>query len=254
MVYCGHALRSLDSLLWYYMEHLIIIPVYNKPALTRRCLESIARTANLERHHVCVVDDASTLPTQRILQQFQSQHPNITLIRNRRNRGKPASLNQALRRFPKAKYFTVIDNDVWLQTINWPENLTRAHRDWNDRAILGAYTYMTGFPIKKNNRHYLDPWPFWNLAGCFFSFSQPIFKKLGYFFDKSRRSEDADYCRRAYLAGFRWFYTTDIKAKISAYKSLDEQIRLRDYETRERRIRIRWGNHVMKTHKLYYHA
>lgn len=234
------------------MEHLIIVPAHNKPVLTKRCLGSIAGTADLRRHHLCVVDDASTLPTRRVLDHFKKQHPNITLIRNRRNLGKPKSINLALRRFPTAKYFTVIDNDVWIQTTNWPELLITAHRDWNNRAILGAYTYMTGFPIKKNGRNYLDPWPFWTLAGCFFSFPQSIFKKLGYFFDRSRRSEDADYCRRAFVAGFCWFYITDIKARITGYKPLDEQIRLRDYEQRERRIRMRWGNQVMKTHRPYY--
>ena len=149
-------------------------------------------------------------------------------------------------------YYTVIDNDVVIKSKNWVRVLLNGHRDWNNGVILGAYTYMTGFAFTKNSRHYLDPWPYWNLAGCFFSFSRKIFRTLGYFSDVSRRSEDADYCRRAYLAGFRWFYMTDIKASISGYKDSKERKRLARFHIWEQRKHRRYSDYVMLTHDFYY--
>jgi GT2 family glycosyltransferase len=149
-------------------------------------------------------------------------------------------------------YYTIIDNDVTIQNAHWDNILMKAHTDWDDTAILGAYTYMSGYAFTKNRRHYLDPWPFWNLAGCFFSFSKKVFNRLGYFSEVSRRSEDADYCRRAWLGGFRWFYITDIKAGISGYKDREERIRLGGFQRFGQKKRLAYSNYVMRTHDLYY--
>lgn len=234
------------------MRHLIIVPVYNKPLLTRRCLESLVRNMDLKRNTLFVVDDHSDGKTRRLLASFKTAHPDVLLHRNAKNLGKPKSVNLALRRNPRMDYYTIIDNDVTIRSRDWVSMLLKAHKDWNDRAILGAYTYMTGYAFTKNGRHYLDPWPFWNLAGCFFSFSQKIFRTLGYFSDVSRRSEDADYCRRARLAGFRWFYVKDIKATISAYKDPKEQRRLTGFQRFEEQKRKRYATYVMTTHDVYY--
>lgn len=234
------------------MKHCIIVTVYNKLGLTKRCLESLASTTDFKNNLLCVVDDASSDPARVYLRRFKAKHPEVVLFRNRKNIGKPRCLNLVLKKFPRMDYYTIIDNDVTVKTKNWLDILRQAHRDWNNQAILGAYTYMTGYPFVKNGRHYLDPWPFWNLAGCFFSFSKKVFNKVGYFFDKSCRSEDADYCRRAYLAGFRWFYLKDIKATISGYKAAGERKRLDKRFRMEQKIRRRWSDYVMKTHKIYY--
>jgi len=234
------------------MKHLIIVTIYNKPSLTKRCLESIVRTTDLISHKLFLIDDHSNALTQKVVQSFCARHPEVILHRNQKNLGKPKSVNIALRHFPTMDYYTIIDNDVIIQNKNWTTKLFQAHRDWNDQSILGAKTYMDGFPIIKNGRQYLDPWPFWNLAGCFFSFSKKIFKKLGYFFDKSHRSEDADYCRRAYLAGFHWYYTSAIRATVSHYKHHRERMLLRRRELMQMDIRRKWSDYVMRTHRVYY--
>ncbi|MCH7492744.1 glycosyltransferase, partial [Patescibacteria group bacterium] len=190
--------------------------------------------------------------TRKVVQSFCARHPEIILHRNKKNLGKPKSVNIALRHFPAMDYYTIIDNDTTIKSKNWTTKLFQAHRDWNNQSILGAKTYMDGFPIIKNGRQYLDPWPFWNLAGCFFSFPKKIFKKLGYFFDKSHRSEDADYCRRAYLAGFHWYYVPAIKATVSHYKHHRERMLLRRRELIQMGIRRKWSDYVMRTHQVYY--
>lgn len=234
------------------MKHLIILTVYTKPGLTSRCLAALARTTDLRKNKLVIVDDHSSQRIRSSLERFRERHPSVEIIRNTRNLGKPRSLNLALNKYPRARYYTVLDNDVFLHTRGWVEILERCHVDWHDQAILGAYTYMTGFKFRKNGRTYLDPWPYWTLAGCFFSFSGLVFRRIGYFFDQSARSEDADYCRRAYLAGFRWYYTTAIKATISGYKGRAERQRQLRQRLRGQRVRRRWGDHVMTTHRPFY--
>ncbi|MFH0828917.1 MAG: glycosyltransferase [Candidatus Kerfeldbacteria bacterium] len=234
------------------MKHLIIVCVYNKPTLTRRCIGSLVRTTDLKKSTLLIADDHSDLKTRTAIQKLIAKNPAILLQRNEKNIGKPKSVNVALRRYPRMDYYTILDNDVTIQSSNWVDTLMKAHRDWQDKAILGAYTYMSGFALAKNGRHYLDPWPYWNLAGCFFSFSKQVFGKLGYLSAVSRRSEDADYCRRAWLGGFRWFYITDIKAQISAYKDPKERIRLSGFQRFEQKKRLAYSNYVMHTHDLRY--
>ncbi len=234
------------------MKHLIIIAIYNKPALTKRCLEHIARTTDLEKNTLVIVDDCSAAATRKVVERFGAQHPGATILRNGKNIGKPKCVNLALQRYPAMDYYTIIDNDVAVRSKDWVATLMQAHRDWNGRAILGAKTYMDGFPVLQRGKRYLDPWPFWNLAGCFFSFSKKVFKKLGYFFDRSHRSEDADYCRRAYLAGFRWYYVPAIRATISHRQDHRARMLLRRRELLQQGIRRRWSDYVMRTHRIYY--
>jgi GT2 family glycosyltransferase len=234
------------------MEHLIIVPIYNNPHLTRRCLESIFQTTDLKKNLLFLIDDHSNVQTKKLLEKFKEQHPEIILYRNKKNLGKPKSLNFVLKRFSKMDYYTIIDNDVYLKSKNWAKILIKAHQDWNNRAILGAHTYMDGFPFIKNFLYYFDPWPYWTLAGCFFSFSQKIFKTVGYFYDKTLRGEDSDYCRRAYLAGFRWFYINDIKAGISDYKHPKEKLRLKRNDILTKKRKRAWSDYVMRTHKIHY--
>ncbi|MFH1088307.1 MAG: glycosyltransferase [Patescibacteria group bacterium] len=233
------------------VKHCIIVPVYNKPVLTNKCLASLVKTTKPNRDLIVVVDDASNESTQVVIRKYLG-HPQVKVFRNNKNQGKPKSINAIMKKYSKSDYFTVIDNDVELKTLDWVSILLKAHKDWDNNTILGGYTYMDGYKRKYKGQTYLDPWPFWNLAGCFFSITKNIFNTLGYFFDKSYRSEDSDYCRRAYLAGFHWFYIPEIKANITGYKNLSETNRLTKLDLRERKIRRTWTDQVMRTHKVFY--
>lgn len=132
------------------MKHLIIIPVYNKPKLTKRCIKSLIRTTDSKNNLLFLIDDSSHNQTKTLLQKFQYHYPDILLHHNQKNLGKPKSINFVLKQFPQMDYYTIIDNDVYLKTKDWAKILIKAHQDWHNRAILGAYTYMTGFPLTKN--------------------------------------------------------------------------------------------------------
>lgn len=234
-------------------KHLIIMSTFNGKRYIKQCLNSLIKTTNLETNKIVIVDDNSRDSTRQILKIFRKKHPQITFIFNRKNISKPKNINLILRQFSNFDYYTILDQDVIIYTKNWSKLLFEAHRDFHNKAILGVFTHERGFPFIKNGRHYLDPYPFWTLAGRFFSFHKTIFKKLGYLFDKSYRHEDREYCFRAYIAGFHWYYNTDIKARTFIHPLTPARRRqLAKGRKEEKIIQRKRNDYLMLTHKIYY--
>ncbi len=236
------------------MKQLIIMPVHNAPDYTKKSLEALARTTDLTANQLCVIDDSSRAETQEVLLKFKKAHPEIRLFANKKNSGKPASVDAIMHLFPKAPYFTIIDNDVVIQSKNWVETLLKCHKIFNNTYILGAHIQEDGFPFKKSGYHFLEPYPYMNLAGNFFSIPNKIFQTAGYLFDGGYRHEDAEYCRRASLAGFRWAYIKEIKAE--TYKLPDthpDRATLLKVDATERlTIYKKRMLHMMTTREIYY--
>lgn len=234
-------------------KHLIIVSSYKAPKYIKQCLECLAKTTDLSKNKVVVIDDASELPTIRVLKSLEKKYPLIKFLYNKNNISKPSSVNRVLSQYPQMDYYTILDQDVFIKTKNWDMILLKAHQVFHDKAILGAFTHEPGFPFKKGGYHFLDPYPFWTLAGRFFSFSHQIFKKLGYFYDRSYRHEDREYCFRAYLAGFKWYYLTDIKAKTILHKLTERRRFELGRGVRENKAIQRQRNqYLMLTHHVYY--
>jgi len=234
-------------------KHLIIVTSYKAPQFIKKCVESLDRTINPKFSQVVVVDDGSDPKTRKIVKSLENRFPNFYFVFNKKNIGKPRSVNNILRRYQKMEYYTILDQDVFIRTKNWDRLLFKAHQVFNNRAILGAYTLEKGFPFRKGSFHFLDPYPFWTLAGRFFSFSSEIFNKLGYLYDKSFRHEDREYCWRAYLAGYKWYYLTDIKAKtIDHPLTKRRRFELNRGVQENKAIQRRRNNYLMLTHDIYY--
>lgn len=89
----------------------IITPAYNEARFIQRAIDSVL----LQRFHDfewLVVDDASTDGTAEIV--ARHPHPQIRLLRGRRNRGKARCMNRALRR-ARGRYVLELDADDWLE-------------------------------------------------------------------------------------------------------------------------------------------
>lgn len=100
------------------MDYSIIIPVFNKADLTKRCLEVLPDTiADAGTGEVIVVDNASSDHTARVLEEF----PWIRLIRNEQNLGFAGANNQAAR-VARGEFLVLLNNDTeawngWLRTM-----------------------------------------------------------------------------------------------------------------------------------------
>jgi len=95
----------------------IIIPVYNQYAYTRNLLEGIYRHTDLP-FHIYVIDNASTDETIDLHKIFTR---NITIVRNRENRGWGGSVNQGIA-LGSNPYLALINNSVEISQ-GWLENM-----------------------------------------------------------------------------------------------------------------------------------
>lgn len=88
-----------------------IIPSYNSAHTVRRCLDSIyALSLKPFEFEVIFVDDCSTDNTCDIVAEYQSQHPNITLLRQPKNNRQGAARNRAVT-IAKGEYICFVDSD-----------------------------------------------------------------------------------------------------------------------------------------------
>jgi GT2 family glycosyltransferase/glycosyltransferase involved in cell wall biosynthesis len=63
----------------------IIIPIFNQADLTDACVASLYRHTAIGDFELILVDNGSAEPTQALLQNLASQHPNVCLVRNAEN-------------------------------------------------------------------------------------------------------------------------------------------------------------------------
>lgn len=92
----------------------IIIPVWNQPAVTRDCLESIKKNTSAP-FRIIIIDNASDIEMQGYLKNIKDLP--VTLIRNEKNLGFVKAVNQGIA-ISKAPYLCVLNNDT-LVTKDW---------------------------------------------------------------------------------------------------------------------------------------
>lgn len=100
------------------MNYSIVIPLFNKAALTRQCLTALRATLEgAGEGEVIVVDNASSDETPGMLQEF----PWVHVIRNERNLGF-AGANNLAARAARGRFLVLLNNDTvpkagWLATM-----------------------------------------------------------------------------------------------------------------------------------------
>lgn len=89
----------------------VLVPVHNQERYIGRCLRSLL-AQDLERNEfeIIVIDDGSTDRTGYALELFEDD---VTLLRNDRNSGLPASLNKGIRS-ARAPYIVRVDSDDYV--------------------------------------------------------------------------------------------------------------------------------------------
>ena len=101
----------------------IIVPIWNQPELTRRCLESVlAHTAEPVR--LLLVDNGSEIPTRDLLDRFRAEHPGrVEILRNDENLGFIKAVNQGIRS-ATAPWVCLLNNDTRV-TAGWLSEMIR---------------------------------------------------------------------------------------------------------------------------------
>ncbi len=196
----------------------IIILALNQLEHTRACLESIAAHTPLP-HEVIVVDNGSTDGTPEFLKQWQTAHPNCTVIRNETNRGFAAGNNQGLA-VAKGEILVLLNNDT-LVTPGWIEGMTAvldadarvgvvgpvSNNVSGPQQIPANYTSdaaMFDFAKSWRDQNQGQSQPVTRLVGFCLLFKRAVLDAIGGLDESfgSGNFEDDDFCLRAKFAGF----------------------------------------------------
>src|SRR5205809_4415849 len=111
----------------------IIIPVHNKAALTRQCLESIFADPPEARFEVIVVDDASSDSTPALLESYGER---VRAVRLGRNAGFATACNSGAAA-ARGELLLFLNNDTITQT-RWLDELTHYADEHPEAAAVGS--------------------------------------------------------------------------------------------------------------------
>jgi GT2 family glycosyltransferase len=110
----------------------IVIPVHNKAALTRQCLDSIFTQAPELEFEVIVVDDASTDSTPEMLREFR----NVRVVRIDSNAGFATACNTGAEA-ARSDYVVFLNNDT-IACEGWLDTLVAYADEHPEAAAVGA--------------------------------------------------------------------------------------------------------------------
>ena len=212
----------------------IVVAAHNEEAVIIHTLDSILRSTY--RHfEVLVADDASTDLTGRLVRDYQLRHPEMDLriVRMRKNVGKGAALNAALRRYARGEFVmtmdadSVIGSDAITNALSYFDdpnvagvaaNVQIAH----DSTILGLlqrFEHMIGYRSKK----------LYSLLNCEFvvggvasTYRMRVLRKVD-FYDTDTLTEDIGLSAKITSLGnyrFRLVYGADVVARTEGVLTL----------------------------------
>ena len=194
----------------------IIIPIFNLPALTLKCIQGI-RKWTAEPYELILIDNGS----EPGLESFLRHDRGLRLIRNRENRGFSRACNQGIR-MARGDRYLLLNNDTVI-TPHWLENLCRSLESDSCTGLVGPLTNGVANPLQRleckaktveeieafgleHNRPHPGRWfqiPF--LSGFCLLIAREVIQEVGLLEEGFGLAlqEDYDLCLRARRAGFK---------------------------------------------------
>ena len=120
----------------------IVIPTYGKLAHTDLCLAAVRAMTSYPDYEIVVVDNASSDGTPAALQQLASDWAALRVVRNRRNRGFAAAVNQGVRH-ARGEWLVIMNNDT-VVTPGWLSRLVTVAQSDERIAWVGPVTNDSG--------------------------------------------------------------------------------------------------------------
>lgn len=225
----------------------IIILNWNKPELTIDTVNSVLKIKHKKfNYQIFLVDNGSSDDSLLIFQQKFKDNPQITLIRNDSNLGFVGGNNAAIKRILKQDYNAILllNNDVIVD----PDFLENLNKNLSKYSLVSPKIYFApGFEYHHNRYLKKDRGNViwfaggqidWNniygshigvdevdqgqrdkindkvdfLTGCCLLVDRQVFEKIGFLDNKFfMYLEDADFCQRAKINGFKIAYIPGAK-------------------------------------------
>jgi GT2 family glycosyltransferase len=154
----------------------IVIPVYNRYAYTRRCLESV-RALDYEAVETIVVDNGSSDGTSaRIHEDF----PWVRVLRIETNLGYAGGCNRGMRE-ARGEYILLLNNDTWIVDQDLLTVLTRALNEDPRVAAAGPRIVDYDDPSRILFDGEGDPYGFLDLTGIVVLLKRLALEQVGLF-------------------------------------------------------------------------
>lgn len=242
-------------------EVVIVVPVYNAPALVRTCLDSVlAHTRGAYR--VVVIDDASTDAAVAPLLQGYAARPGVTVLRNDTNRGFTATANRGIAQAGDADVVLLnADTEV---APHWLDGLRRAAYASADTASATAASDNAGafsVPQLEAENAFPPGWGFhdaaralWHDAGvayprlptgngfCLY-LKRAALREVGVLDEAAfpqGYGEENDWCQRAEAAGWRHVIAGNVLVRHARSASFGHERRRALGEQGMAVLRARW--------------
>ncbi|MEO5950352.1 MAG: glycosyltransferase [Candidatus Saccharimonadales bacterium] len=179
----------------------VLIPAHNEQMSIVRSLDSV-RGSSYRKLEIVVIDDASTDNTKQLVRAYIKKHPkaNIKLMFKRKNGGKAAAMNHALRHGVHGEFVMTLDADSLIHK----DSIKNAVEYFKDETVVGVaanvrvldsntvlgllqkFEYMVGYRSKKfftvTNSEFI-------VGGVASTYRMSVLKKVG-FYDDDIMTED----------------------------------------------------------------
>ncbi len=246
------------------MDYSIIMPVFNKAALTKHCLETLRPTlAGAGEGEIIVIDNASSDETQEVLTAF----PWIRMVRNERNLGFSGANNQGAQ-LATGEFLVLLNNDTeakpgWLAAM-----LERAREPRTGvvgakllfpdgtlqhagvivtpfrfgRAGFGAFHDMYRFPANYPAANVFAEMRI--VTGACMVTPRALYQELGGLDEGFWNGyEDVDYCLKVSSRGLRVVY--EPRATVTHFESQSGVQRFRKVSYNIARLDTRWHGRIV---------
>ena len=180
----------------------VVIPVYNAPALTRRCIDSIVACLGHSIRYIYVQDDASDAETREMLDQLPYEC--VRVHHAPKNQGFGLSVNEAVGR-SDASYVLVLNSDTEASEDFLPPLCAAMATDPKLAVIIPSGNYYATYDLNQYPRQPGGYILTHRLRGYAFLIQRAVFQEIGGFDPVFGRGyyEDIDLGRRLDLLGWR---------------------------------------------------
>jgi GT2 family glycosyltransferase len=230
----------------------IIIPVWNQPAFTKDCVDSVIRNTAAD-YRIIIIDNGSDEETRKYLEGLKGlSRPPVMVVRNERNAGFVKAANQGIT-LSTAPYICLLNNDT-VVTNGWLAEMLSVADSAGDIGIVNPSSNNLGQRPEKGEPVELYAEKLKAEAGRFIELGAAIgfcmlikrrlIDRIGAFDEiyGMGNFEDTDFSRRAVKEGYR---CVRARGAYVYHRESSSFGRLKGFETEFRRNReiyeFRWG-------------
>jgi glycosyltransferase involved in cell wall biosynthesis len=201
-------------------ELSVVIPTYNRSAVTARCLDALTKqTLFPDAYEIIVSDDGSPDDTQQVTESFAGKGEHHIRYLYQPNRGANAARNNAIRQ-ARGRLLLFINDDT-IAAPRMLEEHCRMHgaHTGEQVSVLGKVTYAPGLPPNLFARLHLDAdYGLWEgkesldwraFYTCNVSVKKAFLEKYGVFEEGIRYHEDVELSERLRHHGLEVLYAPE---------------------------------------------